>query len=118
MRMFEGVSQVYLHRQPVDFRKSINGLSLIVEQEMKLSPFCEALYLFCNRRRDKIKILYWDKSGFCLWYKRLETEKFKWPRKLADDVINLTSEQLHWLLSGYDITLMKPHQILRYQRLT
>jgi len=118
MRMFVDVSQVYLHRQPVDFRKSINGLSLIVEQEMSLSPFSEALFLFCNRSRDKLKILYWDKSGFCLWYKRLETEKFKWPRKLADDVVRLTEEQLHWLLTGYDITAMKPHQTLNYKLLS
>ena len=70
MQMFVGVETVYLHREPVDFRKSINGLSVIVESTMQLSALSGALFLFCNRRRDKVKLLYWDQSGFCLWYKR------------------------------------------------
>jgi transposase len=108
------VNAVYLHREPVDFRKSINGLSIIVEESMGLSPFAEALFVFCNRRRDKLKILYWDKSGFCLWYKRLEQEKFQWPRRWQDKVIELNEQQLSWLLSGYDITRMKAHKSLMY----
>ena len=60
MKMFVEVAQVYLHREPVDFRKSINGLSVIVESQMQLSPFAEAIYVFCNRGRDKLKVLYWD----------------------------------------------------------
>lgn len=59
MRMFEEVVAVYLHREPVDFRKSINGLSLVVETAMGLSPLSGAVFVFCNRRRDKLKILYW-----------------------------------------------------------
>lgn len=60
---------VYLHRQPVDFRKSINGLVKVVEQAMELSPMDEALFVFGARSRDKVKVLYWDRTGFCLWYK-------------------------------------------------
>jgi len=71
MRPGEEVS-VYLCRQVVDFRKSINGLSAMVEEELGLDPFGPHLFVFCNRRRDKIKILYWERSGFVLWYKRLE----------------------------------------------
>lgn len=112
MQMFVDLAQVYLHREPVDFRKSINGLSVIVEEAMALSLFNESLFVFCNRKRDKLKILYWDKSGFCLWYKRLEKEKFKWPKKLNDTVISLTEEQLHWLLRGYDFSQIKGHQNL------
>lgn len=115
--MFVEASAIYLHRAPVDFRKSINGLSVIVEQEMALSPFSGALFVFCNKRRDKLKLLYWDKSGFALWYKRLEREKFKWPRRLSEAVITLTEDQLHWLLEGYDITKMQPHATLTYQTL-
>ena len=91
---FIPVESVYIHRDPVDFRKSINGLSLIVEESMGLSPFASALFVFCNRKRDKLKVLYWDNSGFCLWYKRLEQEKFKWPRRHAQAVFTLTEELL------------------------
>lgn len=114
MQMFREVSLVYLHRAPVDFRKSINGLSVIVESEMVLSPLSGALFVFCNRKRDKLKLLYWDCSGFALWYKRLEKEKFKWPRRWPDAVIALSEMQLHWLLSGLDITKMKTHEALQY----
>ena len=75
MQMFREVVAVYLHRDPVDFRKSINGLSVIVESEMAHSPLSGALFVFCNGRRDKLKCLYWDRSGFALWYKRLEQER-------------------------------------------
>lgn len=114
MKMFVDVGAVYLHRDPVDFRKSINGLSLIVEQRMELSVFDLSLFLFCNKNRDKLKILYWDSSGFCLWYKRLEKEKFKWPRKDSRSVVSLSEEQLHWLLRGFDIHQLQPHEKLNY----
>lgn len=66
---------VYLHRAPVDFRKSINGLSALVEQDMGVSPFTEALFVFGCRSRDKVKVLYWDKTGFCLWHKRFRLDE-------------------------------------------
>lgn len=114
MKMFIDLESVYLHRDPVDFRKSIDGLSLLVDQAMGLSVFDAALFVFCNKRRDKLKILYWDSSGFCLWYKRLEEEKFKWPRKDDRDVITLTEEQFHWLLRGFDLHQLQPHKSLKY----
>lgn len=100
---------VYLHREPVDFRKSLNGLSVLVEQAMGMSPFSEALFVFGCRSRDKVKVLYWDKTGFCLWYKRLEKDRFKWPRLHTDTVMPLSSEQFDWLLRGLDIVKMQPH---------
>jgi transposase len=114
MKMFVDVGSVYLHRDPVDFRKSINGLSVIVEKSMELPLFDSSLFLFCNKQRDKLKILYWDSSGFCLWYKRLEKERFKWPRNDSRDVVNLSEEQLHWLLRGFDINQLQPHKKLKY----
>jgi len=101
---------VYLHRDPVDFRKSINGLSVIVDEAMGLSPFDAGLFVFCNRRRDKLKVLYWDRTGFALWYKRLEKDKFKWPVKHGDTVLTLTHEQWGWLLRGLNFLNIKPHQ--------
>lgn len=112
--MFIDVKQVYLHKEPVDFRKSINGLSLIVIEQMKLDLFSETLFLFTNKTKRLIKILYWDKTGFCLWYKRLEKDKFKWPKKIQQKTISLSEEQFCWLLKGIDFTAIKEHKILNY----
>ncbi|WP_147392439.1 IS66 family insertion sequence element accessory protein TnpB [Arsenophonus endosymbiont of Aleurodicus floccissimus] len=79
MKMFVEVLAIYLYSGYVNFRKSINGQLLIIEQDMAHSPFDEALLVFCNRHHDKVKALYWDKTGFCLWYKRLEQDFFRWP---------------------------------------
>tara|TARA_R110002072_G_scaffold72004_1_gene172503 strand:- start:42 stop:398 length:357 start_codon:yes stop_codon:yes gene_type:complete len=114
MKMFLDVSEVYLHRDPVDFRKSINGLSAIVELSMNLPLNSDALFVFCSRRRDKLKILYWDRTGFCLWYKRLERDKFKWPRKQDTSTVLLNEEQLHWLLRGLDISAMQAHDSIEF----
>src|SRR5690625_6650969 len=67
--------KIYLHREPVDFRKAINGLSVIVQDEMALSPFDRALFVFCNKKRSQLKVLYWDETGFVLWQKRLERDR-------------------------------------------
>lgn len=109
---FTDIPQVYLHRHFVDFRKSINGLSALVEMELELPVMSGALFVFCNKGRDKLKILYWDKTGFALWYKRLEQDKFKWPTKASEPVMNLTTEQFQWLLSGFDVI---GHQAIYYE---
>ena len=114
MTQLSGMTEIYLHRNAVDFRKSINGLMVIVEDEMNLSPFHHALFVFCNRKRDKIKALYWDDTGFCLWYKRLEKDTFKWPSQSNQSTLSLTEKEWAWLLSGLDITQMQPHQPLSY----
>ena len=72
MRPDSQLPEVFLHRLPVDFRKSIDGLSAIVELDMQQSPFSKHLYVFINRRRNRLKILFWEDNGFCLYYKRLE----------------------------------------------
>ncbi|MBT8134093.1 MAG: IS66 family insertion sequence element accessory protein TnpB [Gammaproteobacteria bacterium] len=108
MKLLADVGAVYLHRDAVDFRKSINGLVLIVEQEMALSPFADALFVFCNKSRDKLKLVYWERTGFCMWYKRLEKDKFKWPRHSEEPVLDLTEQQWQWLLNGYDIVGHEP----------
>lgn len=115
LESFEGI---YLHRDHVDFRKSIDGLSAIVEQEMGLDVFGPHLFLFCNRRRTRLKVLYWDATGFAMWYKRLERDHFKWPRNYEEDVIQVTNDQLRWLLGGYDVWKMKPHEKVNYSRIS
>ena len=102
------IDSVLLHRQPVDFRKSINGLAAIVEQEIAEFAMSGKVFAFCNKNKDKIKVLYWDKTGFALWQKRLEKDKFKWPDKESDDVLTLTAEQWQWLLSGLSVIAHKP----------
>ena len=114
MKMFVAPPVIYLHKSPVDFRKSINGLSVIVEEQMKLACFSGALFVFCNRQCDKLKVLYWDKTGFCLWYKRLEKDKFKWPKRMTGNVLTLTDRQWQWLLEGLDIEKMQGHKPLEY----
>ena len=75
------IEKIYLCRDPVDFRKAINGLSMIVEEVLCLDPFSSQLFVFTNKRRNKIKILVWDKTGFILWLKSLDKAQFKWPLK-------------------------------------
>ncbi len=104
--------KVYLHREAVDGRKAINGLALLVEQALELDPFTPAMFVFSNRRRDRIKILLWDRNGFWLMIKRLEADRFKWPKDAA--VVELTVEQLHWLLAGIDLAAMRPHPERKY----
>jgi len=112
MKMFYAVPKVFLYRDFVDFRKSTNGLAAIVEQQMQLSPLDGSVYVFCNKGRDKLKVLYWDKTGFALWYKRLEKDKFKWPSKLTTPTFNLSEQQLHWLFDGFDVL---GHQTVSYE---
>ena len=106
--------EVLLYRGITDMRKSINGLSILVEQELGLDPFAPRLIAFANRKRDKVKVLYWDRTGFALWYKRLEKARFPWPSRDSDETLQLTGQQLNWLLDGIDIFRVKPHETLRY----
>jgi transposase len=111
---FDEQLRVYLHREAVDFRKSINGLAAVVEHTLGLDPFAPAAYVFRNRRGDRIKILLWDRNGFWLLFKRLEQDRFAWPRQAP--VVTLTVEQLHWLLEGIDIEAVRRHPKRAYHQ--
>lgn len=106
---------IYLCRDPVDFRMGINGLSVFVEASLKYDPFSRNLFCFVNKRRTQIKVLYWQRTGFCLWLKRLEEERFKWPFHLEGSVVGLDDEQFRWLLDGLDLKHLKPHRALEYR---
>ncbi|VAW76072.1 Mobile element protein [hydrothermal vent metagenome] len=114
MRPSRDLPEVFLCRDIVDFRKGINGLTVLVEDALGLDPFSERLFIFCNRKKNMIRILYWERNGFCLWQKRLEKEKFKWPHKHESEIITLTGQQINWLLDGYDVMRMQAHQRLNY----
>ena len=106
---------VYLHRGNIDFRKNINGLCAVVEHDLGLNPFAHAIFVFGNRRKDRIKILGWNRNGFWLLQKRLEDARFIWPQQDAA-VVELTVQQLHWLLDGIDLAAMRGHRAVSYQR--
>jgi len=113
MRPLE-TARVHLCRDPVDFRKAINGLSILVAEELELDPFSAHVFGFCNRRRDQVKLLYWERNGFVLWQKRLEKDRFPWPREGEDEVIELTGRELNWLLDGLDVFRLRPHGELSF----
>jgi len=107
--MFRPDIKVYLALGVTDMRKSIDTLSILVSEQMGLDLFSGNLFAFCNRSRNIIKLLYWDKNGFCLWQKRLEKDVFKWP-KTRD--LKIGRQELFWLIEGLDIT--KAHKSLKY----
>jgi transposase len=111
--MFQHNLKVYLAPGATDLRKSINGLSILVENQMELNPFSGYLFAFCNRKRTTVKILYWDRNGFCLWMKRLESQTYRWPAENAASV-SISNRELSWLLDGLDIRQKKAHRSLHY----
>lgn len=106
-------SQVYLVTGFTDMRKSINGLSTIVADSLELDPLSQAWFVFCNKKRDKLKILFWDTNGFWLYYRRLEQGLFQWPD--CHETLNamgIEERQLQWLLSGLPVTNNTHHHKL------
>ncbi|NLK38300.1 MAG: IS66 family insertion sequence element accessory protein TnpB [Epulopiscium sp.] len=103
MLNLRNTSNVFLAAGSTDMRKSIDGLAIIVQMNFKLDPFSDALFVFCNAKRDKLKLLYWEHNGFWLYYRRLEKSRFKWPDNNGDKVIHVTERELRWLLDGLDI---------------
>ena len=105
--------RVYLALGHTDMRKSINGLSVLVEGSLSLDPFSGHLFVFTNRRRHILKILYWDRNGFCLWQKRLEKHRFRWPQP-SEGIAEIEGRELLWLLEGLDIREVEGHERLEY----
>lgn len=96
------VSTVYLVTGYTDMRKSIDGLAAIVQGTLRLDPYSRSLFLFCGRRRDRMKALLWEGDGFVLMYKRLDNGSFKWPRS-ETQARQLSGQELRWLLEGLEI---------------
>lgn len=101
-----GNLKVWLYSKPTDMRKSIDGLSIIVAEQLELNPCGSDLFVFYNNYRDKMKILYYDSNGFCLWYKRLEKGKFIIP-KIEEQSYVLSVDQLRWMLDGLCIEALQ-----------
>ena len=107
--------RVYLCRDRVDFRKQMRGLSVLVQEELELEPFGACLFAFCNRKRDHVKLLLWERNGFVLWQKKLEKDRFPWPRKIDTEVVTLTGRELNWLLDGIDVFAVDSHEEVFYE---
>jgi transposase len=99
-----------------DMRKAIDGLALVVADHLERDVFTGHLFVFCNRGRTIVKILYWDSNGFCLWQKRLEKHRFHWPQSPAE-VMELGPRELGWLLQGLDPLQVRGHPRLAYSTL-
>jgi transposase len=97
-------------------RKAVNGLSLLVESQLGKNALSGHLFVFCNRRRTIVKVLYWEHNGFCLWQKRLEEERFRWP-ETATEVLEVGPRELQWLLSGLEVRQTGSHRELKYSSL-
>lgn len=117
MRSQDDSLSVFICTQAVDFRKGMASLAVLVEAQLGLNPFANSLYVFRNRSATAVKLLYWEHNGFCLWQKRLEQERFCWPKGNGDasGTVALTVQQLNWLLEGYDINRMTPHKTLDFK---
>jgi transposase len=98
--------KIYIASGYTDMRKSVDGLSAIVQQNFQLNPFQNSLFLFCGRRRDRMKALYWEGDGFLLLYKRLESGHFQWPTS-EEAVRSITPQEFRWLLEGLSVNQPK-----------
>lgn len=111
-----GEARIFVRPGTTDMRKQINGLAVIVEQQMEANVFEPALFLFCNSARRILKALYWDRNGFCLWQKRLEKHRFPWPRNADAARREIDSQKLRMLLEGIDF--WSAHQELHYTQVS
>lgn len=105
--------QVFIKPGQTDMRKQINGLSVIVQDQLEMDPFSGNLFAFCNRSRRLLKIVYWDRNGFCMWLKRLEKDKFPWPRD-QKEASEISLEEFKLLLNGIDF--WKAHKKLNFSK--
>lgn len=106
----DGVGQVYLAAGYTDMRKSIDGLAALVSAQLELDPLSPHWFVFCGRRRDRVKILRWDHNGFWLYYRRLERGRFAWPDAGAANAVCITLRQLRWLLDGLRVEACRGHR--------
>ena len=96
-------TKVWFYRKPIDFRKQIDGIVVLVADTLQKDPTSGQLFVFRNKQADKLKMLYWEDNGFWLLYKRYEKGRFKFPG-ISDEAMSLSTQQLQWLLSGIDMT--------------
>jgi transposase len=108
--------RLFLCRQPIDCRRSFDGLYALVQQQLQQEPLSGHLFIFRNRRGERLKILYWDRDGLAIWYKRLERGTFRLPtlNSTSDQAVEITAAELAMLLEGVDLDSAQRHE--RYRR--
>ena len=116
MKSLNQFPKLFFCAEPVDMRKQMQSLATYVDQSLEEDPFDCCLYIFANRRRDLLKALYWDETGFALWSKKLDKAKFPWPRVSSRKIWLLTPAELKLFLKGIDF--FKKHEHLNYKKLT
>jgi transposase len=117
MKTAQEFSQVMLHRDPIDFRKGIFSLAAYVQNILQEDVFnSQQLFVFSNKSKSAVKILYWDKTGFAMWSKALEKQRFCWPKLPFENAVAVSPEELNWLLSGIDIFKLKRHIEVKLSR--
>lgn len=99
---FKPDGEIVIISDPVDFRMSVNGLTAYVQEILKVDPFSKTCFIFCNKARNKLKIVHWDFHRFWLHYKRLEKDKFVWPSNEISQY-NISEKQYNWLMNGLSI---------------
>jgi len=112
-------TRVFLYRRPTDMRKSFHGLIALTEAELKQDPLSGSLFVFVNRRRDRIKILYWGETGFCIWYQQLQRGTYQLPRHDSldeQDTLEVTRAQLSLILDGIDLTSARQRRRFQLER--
>jgi len=105
--MFPGNIKVYIARERANLVKSYDGLGLLVQEALEMDPLSGYVFVFLNKRADKVKALYWDRNGFCVWGKRLEKGRFRIPA-IVNSQWQVTLQELQMLLAGIDLKLL-PH---------
>lgn len=115
MKRSEDFTEIYLCRDVLDFRRGREAMIAIVESGMQRHAASGALFGFTNRKKDRIRCLYWDKTGYAQWSKTLETDRFSWPQQGDGYSIQLTPRELAWLLDGIDIEKLNPHESRHYR---
>jgi transposase len=107
---FDSHTRVYLAVGATDMRKQIDGLAALVEDVLEADPLSSHLFVFCNGARDKIKILFWHNNGFWLWYRRVEKQRFWWPKAGERAPLELSMRELGWLIEGLDPSRVEAHK--------
>lgn len=110
-------TRIFVASEPVDFRKQAAGLAQVVEGFLELNPMLDrCLFVFTNKKARGVKCLYWDKTGFALWHKKLEKSKFYWKKDLPGKTYSLNNRELKWLLEGIDLNKIKPHESVNFSK--
>lgn len=114
MRDVSYFTKIFVATAPVDFRKQAHGLALIVDHALGLQSLADrSLFVFTNRSRQAVKMLYWERNGYAMWWKTLEKDKFRWPESTENGKLEVAPRELKWLLEGIDISRLQPHKTLR-----